>query len=65
MKSNCMYEDIPPQTKIFNTVILILMYVLAFTHRRYSILHQPLASSLTLNSNVDQSQATLLMTSGF
>ena len=65
MISDRIYDDIPPQMKLLNMVIPILMYFLTLTHRKHFILCKTLASSATKNHYVDQSLATLLQTSGF
>ena len=49
--------------KILNMVIPIRMHFLTFIRQRHSILHQTEALSATQNSYVNQSQATLLLTS--
>ena len=58
-----MTDDIPPQMKILNMVIPILMHFLTFIRQRHSILHQTEASSATHNNYVNQSQLTSLMMS--
>ena len=58
MISDRIYDDIPPQMKNLNMVIPILMYFLTFTHRKHFIL-------CNVSHYVDQSLATLLLTSGF
>ena len=91
MISDRIYDDIPPQMKILNMVIPILMYFLTFTNRKHFILFCFLLFFLLLfnipvnnfsvmlrlyfvqnvsfvsdvNHYVDQSLATLLLTSGF
>ena len=66
MISDRIYNNIPPQMKILNMVIPILMYFLTFTHRKHFILCKTLTSSaFDVNHYVAQSLATLLLTSGF
>ena len=36
--STGIYHDLPPQMKILNMVVLILMYILTFTHQKHFIL---------------------------
>ena len=45
MISDSIYDDIPPQMKILNMDIPILMYFLTFTHRKHFILCKTLALS--------------------
>ena len=42
-------NDTPPQMKILNMVIPILMHFLIFIHRKHSILRQMYASTATYN----------------
>ena len=65
MISDRIYDDIPPQMKILNMVIPILMYFLTFTHRKHFILRKNVSFVSYVNHFVDQSLATLLLTSGF
>ena len=43
--SDHIIDDIPPQMKILNVVIPILMHFLTFLRQRHSILHQTESSS--------------------
>ena len=67
MVSDGIYDDIPPQMKILNMVIPILMDFLTFTHRKHFILRKTLSESFVsdVNHYVDQSLGTLLPTSDF
>ena len=65
MISDCIYDDIPPQMKILNMVIPILMHFLTFTHRKQIYFVQNVSFLSDVNHYVDQSLATLLLTSGF
>ena len=44
-------DDIPPQIKILNKVIRILMHFLKCIRQKHSILHQIYASSATYNQS--------------
>ena len=65
MISDRIYDDIPPQMKILNMVIHILMYFLTFTHRKHFILCKNVSCVSDVNHYVDQSLATLLLAVGF
>ena len=65
MISDRIYDDIPPQMKILNMVFPILMYFLTFTNREHFIFMQNVSFVSDVNHFVDQSLATLLLTSGF
>ena len=60
MISDRIYDDIPPQLMILYVVIPIVMYFLTFTHRKHFIL-----CVSDVNHYIDQSLATLFLTSGF
>ena len=64
MISDSTYDDIPPQMKILNMVIPILMYLLTFTSKTLYFV-QNVSFVSDVNHYVDQSLATLLLTSGF
>ena len=64
MISDRIYDDIPPQMKILNMIIPILVYFLTSTSETLYFV-QNVSFVSDVNHYVDQSLATLLLTSGF
>ena len=65
MNSDRLYDDIPPQMKILNMVIPILMYFFNFYTSKTLYFVQNIGFISDVNHYVYQSLATLLLTSGF
>ena len=65
MISDHIYNDIPPQMKILNMVIPILNVLFNFYTSKTLYFVQNVSFVSDVNHYVDQSLATLLLTSGF
>ena len=63
--SDRIYEDIPHQMKNLHIVIPILKYFLIINIKNASFFMKRERHGVMYNHNVNQSQGTLLMTSGF
>ena len=58
MISDCIYDDIPPQMKILNIVIPILMYFITFFTSKTLYFVQNVSFVSDVNHYVDQSLPT-------
>ena len=65
MISDRISDDIPPQMKNLNIVIPILMYFLTINIEKIHCFSQNVCVTSDEKHDVNQSQATLLMTLGF
>ena len=65
MISDRISDDIPPQMKNLNIVIPILMYFLAINIEKCIVFLRNVSVTSDEKHDVNQSQATLLMTLGF
>ena len=65
MISDRLSDDIPPQMKNLNIVIPILMYYLTINVEKIHCFSQNVSVTSDEKHDVNQSQATLLMTLGF
>ena len=65
MISDRIYDNIPPQMKILNMVNTILIYFFNFYTSKRLYFVQNVSFVSDVNHYVDQSLATLLLTSGF